>query len=128
MPASTMSTHLLSSALLGIVEQAGLGVVTLIENLERDELLRSRLTRYEVQRQLKTLADSLAQITPPDRQFMPELDWDSWQSLRAPLSTLTPSPELDEAVWFACTSLVPATLLWLRVYQQSQPELFRMAA
>ena len=42
MPASTMSTHLLSSALLGIVEQAGLGVVTLTENLERDELLRSR--------------------------------------------------------------------------------------
>lgn len=128
MPASTMSTHLLSSALLGIVEQAGLGVVTLIENLERDELLRSRLTRYEVQRQLKTLADSLGQIIPPDRQLMPELDWDGWQSLRTPLSTLTPSPELDEAVWFACTSLVPATLLWLRVYQQSQPELFRMAA
>lgn len=34
---------------------------------------------------------------------------------------------LDEALWFACESLVPATLLWLRVYQQSQPELFRMA-
>ncbi len=101
MPASTMSTHLLSSALLGIVEQAGLGVVTLIENLERDELLRSRLTRYEVQRQLKTLADSLGQIIPPDRQLMPELDWDGRQSMRAPLSTLTPSPALDEAVWCA---------------------------
>jgi len=128
MPTSTTTTHLLSSALLGIVEQAGLGVVTLIENLERDELLRSRLTRYEVQRQLKTLADSLGQIIPPDRQLMPELDWDGWQSLRAPLSTITPSPELNEALWFACESLVPATLLWLRVYQQSQPELFRMAA
>jgi hypothetical protein len=34
---------------------------------------------------------------------------------------------LDETLWFACNSLMPATLLWLRVYQQSQPELFRLA-
>jgi len=29
-------------------------------------------------------------------------------------------------LWFACESLVPATLLWLRFYQHSQPALFRM--
>jgi hypothetical protein len=34
---------------------------------------------------------------------------------------------LDEALWFACEAMVPATLLWLRVYRQNQPELFRMA-
>jgi hypothetical protein len=34
---------------------------------------------------------------------------------------------LDDTLWFACTSVMPATLLWLRVYQQNQPELFRMA-
>jgi hypothetical protein len=38
-----------------------------------------------------------------------------------------PGVALDEALWFAVQALVPATLLWLRVYQQSQPELFRMA-
>lgn len=120
------TTHILSSALLGIVEQAGLAVVTLIENLERDELLRSRLTRHEVQRQLKTMADSLSQMPPPERLLLPELDWDGWLALRTPLSAQPPSAELDEALWFACESLVPATLLWLRVYHQNQPELFRM--
>jgi len=34
---------------------------------------------------------------------------------------------LDEALWFACEAMVPATLLWLRVYRQNQPEFFCMA-
>lgn len=38
-----------------------------------------------------------------------------------------PGETLDEALWFASQSLVPATLLWLRVYRQSQPDLFRMS-
>lgn len=113
------------SALLGLIEQAGLAVATLVEDLERDEFLRSRLTRVEVTRQLMTLADSAAQVTPLARTQMPELEWDSWEGLRARLR-LPPGEALDEALWFACQSLVPATLLWLRVYRQSQPELFRM--
>ncbi len=118
-------THIVTSALLGIVEQAGLAIATLAEGLERDELLRSRLTRAEVLRQLRTLADSLGQVEPCARQEMPELDWDGWDALRPRLSG--PSGQaLDEALWFACESLVPATLLWLRVYRQSQPALFRM--
>ena len=36
-------THILDSALLGLMEQAGIAVATLIEGLEREELLRSRL-------------------------------------------------------------------------------------
>jgi len=32
----------------------------------------------------------------------------------------------DEAQRFACTTVVRATLLWLRVYQESQPDLFHM--
>jgi len=118
-------TPLFSSALLGIVEQAGLAVATLTEGVERDELLRSRLTRFEVQRQLHTLADSLGQLPEAARLALPELDWAGWQALRAPLSGPV-SPAQDDALWFACQALVPATLLWLRTYQQHQPELFRM--
>ncbi|MDF1484075.1 hypothetical protein PY257_02570 [Ramlibacter sp. H39-3-26] len=114
-----------ASALLAIVEQAGLAVVTLVEGLECGELLRSRLTRAEVLRQLKTLADSMAQAEPAIGRGMPELDWSGWNALRPCLSG--PAGEaLDEALWFACESLVPATLLWLRVYRQSQPRLFQM--
>ena len=119
-------THIINSALLGLIEQAGTAIATLVEGLERDELLRSRLTRAEVLRQLKTLADSVAQLEPATRDEMPELDWTGWDALRPRFSGLIGEP-LDEALWLACDSLVPATLLWLRVYQLSQPALFRMA-
>ncbi len=49
-------TPIINSALLGLIEQTGTAVGTLVEGLEQSELLRSRLTRGEVLRQLKTLA------------------------------------------------------------------------
>ena len=119
-------TPILNSALLNLIEQAGISIATLIEGLEQNELLRSRLTRAEVLRQLKTLADSVAQLGTPARDAMPELDWSGWDAMRARFSA-PPGESLDAALWFACESLVPATLLWLRVYRQSQPELFRMS-
>jgi hypothetical protein len=119
-------THILDSALLGLIEQAGIGVATLTEGLERQELLRSRLTRAEVLRQLKTLADSASQVDAAVRCAMPELDWIGWDAMRARLA-LPPGAALDESLSFAVEALVPATLLWLRVYQHSQPELFRLA-
>lgn len=120
-------TPIINSALLGLIEQAATAVATLVEGLARNELLRSRLTRFEVLRQLKTLADSVGQVEPAARAEMPELDWDGWDAMR-PRFGGAAGESLDEALWFACESLVPATLLWLRVYQQSQPALFRMAA
>ena len=120
-------TPIINSALLGLIEQAGTAVATLVEGLEQSELLRSRLTRGEVLRQLKTMADSAAQMEAPARDAMPELDWCGWDAMRTRFDA-PPGDALDAALWFACASLVPATLLWLRVYQQSQPELFRMAS
>lgn len=117
--------HVFGSALLALIEQAGTGIAILIEGLARDELLRSRLTRAEVLRQLRTLADSAGQVPPALRADMPELDWPGWDAMRARLKAPS-GPALDEALGFACESLVPATLLWLRVYQKSQPALFRM--
>lgn len=113
------------AALLGIVEQSGLAVLTLAENLTREELLRSRLTREEVRRQLGLLAASLGALAPDVRQAMPEFDWDGWKGLRETLEK--PScAALDDALWFAVESLTPATLLWLRVYRRSDPERFAM--
>jgi uncharacterized protein with HEPN domain len=126
-PPSHALSWLATSALLGIVEQAGLAVLTLAENLTEDELLRSRLTRAEVQRQLTTLADSLVQLAPSLHTAMPDLGWEGWQSLQAVLHG-PPGPALDDALWFASSSLVPATVLWLRVYRKEKPELFRMTA
>ena len=76
-------THILDSALLGLMEQSGMAVATLVEGLEQEELLRSRLTRAEVLRQLQRLAASAAQVEPSLRADMPELDWSGWEALRA---------------------------------------------
>lgn len=126
-PPSQAMSRLETSALLCIVEQAGLAVVTLVENLSEDELLRSRLTRAAVQRQLITFADSLAQLAPTLQLTLPDLDWEGWRSLQGVLHG-PPGRPLDDALWFASNALVPATVLWLRVYRKEKPELFRMTA
>lgn len=113
--------------MLGIIEQAGLGVLTLTENLSREELLRSRLTREEVTRQLRTLTESLAALSPELHLAMPEIDWAGW--IRIGLQLTTPRGGLhDEALWFAVRSSIPALLSWLRLYRRDQPDLFIMSA
>ena len=111
-----------NAALLQIIEEAGAAVLILGEGLQRDELLRSRLTRHAISRQLVTLSDSFAQLPAAAQMAMPELGWDSWRGTGRCLAG--EGTALDDALWFAVQSLVPATLLWLRVYRESQPELF----
>lgn len=114
-----------TGALLGLIEQAAQGVLVLCEGLTRDELLGSRLTRTEVLRQLSTLTLSATQLDAAVQAAMPELDWAGWAAL-APRLRAPAGPALDEALWFAVESLVPATLLWLRFYRQQQPRWFRI--
>ena len=76
-------TPILESALLGLMEQAATAVATLVEDLSREELLRSRLTRREVLHQLVVLADSAAQVDATTRGQMPELDWSGWERMRS---------------------------------------------
>ena len=116
-----------NGALLAIIEQSGLAIATLTETLDRDELLRSRLTRAEVLRQIRLLARSAASVGADVRSAMPEVDWAGWESMCQSLA-LPPGAELDDALWFGCQSLVPAMLLWLRFYRQHQASLFQMTA
>lgn len=114
---------MITAPMLQLIQEAGEGVLTLTEGLQQDELLRSRLTRAEVQRQLQRLADTLADAPDAMRHLMPEIDWAGWRAAR--LALPAPGAQQDEALWFAVQSLVPATLSWLRVYRQSHPELFQ---
>lgn len=115
-----------TSALLALIEQSGLAVVTLAEGLDEADLRRSRLTRAELLRHLRVLARSAVSVPPSAREDMPELDWDGWRTMVVRLQA-DHGEEVDEALWFAVSSLVPASLLWLRVYRQSQPRLFEMS-
>ena len=114
---------MITAPLLKLVESAGEAVLTLTEGLAQSDLLRSRLTRAEVQRQLQRLADTLSDAPDALRHRMPEIDWAGWRATRLALPQA--GAQQDEALWFAVQSLVPATLSWLRVYRQSHPELFQ---
>jgi uncharacterized protein with HEPN domain len=114
---------MISAPLLQITNESGEAVMILTEGLEKEELLRSRLTRAEVQRQLTCMADTLADAPDALRLLMPEIDWAGWRAARLALASAG-APQ-DDALWFAVQSLAPATLSWLRVYRQERPELFQ---
>lgn len=125
MSAPASGAPLLAGALLGLIDEAGLAIATLTEGLVREELLNSRLTRAEVRRQLCLLADSAAEMPAQVRNAMPEIDWPGWAGIGRRLRR-DPGADLDEALWFAVESMVPATLLWLRLHRRDQAALFRM--
>ena len=113
---------MLSAALLRNLEEAGTAVAILSDSVEEQELGASRLTRAEVERQLLVMAQSLADLGPAVAVEMPEIDGAGWRLLA---DALAPGgTRAWETVWFAVESLVPATLLWLRVYRNSRPEWF----
>ncbi len=113
---------MITAPMLRLATDAGEAVLILTEGLQRSELLRSRLTRAEVQRQLLCLAGTLADAPDALRHLMPEIDWTGWRATRLALA-VQGEPQ-DEALWFAVQSLVPATLNWLRVYRTERPGLF----
>lgn len=113
---------MLNASLLSIIEEAGVAVLTLTEGLEKDEFLASRLTRAETQRQLKIMSESAANLPPQMQALLAEVDWSGWQRVAQRLGASGDAEQ--EALWFAVRSLVPATLMWLRVYRTNQPEVF----
>lgn len=119
---SAPARALLSAATLANIEEAGASVLILAEGLEKEDFLRSGLTRSEVCRQMQVLGQSLALLSDDAHIAMPELDRDVWRRTVSLLAR--EGAERDEAAWFGVRALVPATLMWLRVYRQNQPELF----
>jgi uncharacterized protein with HEPN domain len=105
-----------NAALLASIEDAAAAVLTMTEGLEEEEFQRSRITRSETRRQVDLIACALDGLDPDARRAVPEIDWDAWQR--------THQTQDDETLWFAVRSLVPATLMWLRVYRRNHPDLF----
>ncbi len=110
------------AALLSIIEEAGIGVLTLTEGLEQDEFFASRLTRLETQRQLNMMCTSITAMPAPAQTMLAEIDWAGWKMVARQLESA--GNDAQQTEWFAVQSLVPATLMWLRVYRSNQPELF----
>jgi uncharacterized protein with HEPN domain len=117
-----VTATVIAAPMLQMLQSAGEAVLTMTADMPQSDLMRSRLTRFEVQRQLQTLADTLAALPDAVRHVMPEIDWAGWRAVRLALPT-SGTPQ-EDAIWFAVRSLVPATLSWLQVYRQSHPSLF----
>jgi uncharacterized protein with HEPN domain len=114
---------MLNASLLSIIQEAGVAVLTLTEGLEKDEFLASRLTRAETLRHVRIMGTSAASVPPLTQALLPEVEWCGWQAMAQQLDEGHAAQ--GEALWFAIRSLVPATLMWLRVYRQNQPQLFQ---
>ncbi|PPD23469.1 MAG: hypothetical protein CTY24_04190 [Methylobacter sp.] len=112
----------MSQMLLQTIEEAGVAVLTLCEGIEESEFAKSRLTRQEVCRQLGILGIAAHDLAPSMQAALPEIDWASWSNMAE--SEAKDNPKL----WQVISVLVPETLMWLRVYRNQQPELFRTAS
>ena len=109
-------------SLLSIIEEAGIAVLTLTEGLEKDEFLSSRLTRAETRRQVAIMGESAARLALQIQTLFAEVDWSGWRAVARQLGEHGHAEQ--EALWIAVRSLVPDTLIWLRVYRKNQPEVF----
>jgi uncharacterized protein with HEPN domain len=115
---------LVSGALLNIIEEACEGVLTLTEDVEPEDFFSSRLTQQEVIRQIRIIAESAANVPEEVKRKMAEVDWAGWQVLLSQVNTMGGFER--DAIWFAVRSMVPATLMWLRVFRNSQPQFFEL--
>lgn len=116
---------LLAGALLGILEETGESILILTEGIEPEEFFASKLTQQQVLNCIRTMTETAANVPAEIKQRLLEIDWAGWAMLGGQLNR-EGGFERD-AVWFCIRSLVPATLMWLRVFQKSAPELFSLA-
>jgi uncharacterized protein with HEPN domain len=108
----------MTAMLLHKIEETGTAVLTLIEGIDESEFSRSRLTRQEVCRQIDSLGLAALDMSPATRAALPEIDWKTW------LAMAEHAAKDNQQLWWVISELVPATLMWLRVYRNQQPELF----
>ena len=115
---------MLDAAMLLSLDEVCTNVLILAEGLEKDEFLSSRLTRAEVKHQILTMTGLAKNISPAICNTMPELDWAGFELLTFQIGQGGIAE--NEAIWFAVTSLIPATLMWLRIYKKDNPSLFSL--
>lgn len=115
---------MITGAMLSILEEAGMAVLTFTEGLEPEEFFASQLTQRETLKQISIMVETVTNLPPDPKKQMPEIDWAGWSQLNLQL-TRAGGFERD-AVWFGVRSLIPATLMWLRVYKKNLPQLFSL--
>ncbi|OYY92682.1 MAG: hypothetical protein B7Y41_14860 [Hydrogenophilales bacterium 28-61-23] len=112
---------MLTAAMLGLMEQTGLDILVLTEELDDREFFASRLTRLQTFQLLGTLAETARNLPAEVRARLSAIDWDAWAALPA---ALTRPNENALRIWVAAKELTPLTVQNLIDYKRVYPELF----
>lgn len=115
---------LASATMLNIMLQSCEAVLTLTEDVAPEGFFSSQLTQAETLRHLRIIAENVDRLPMESKTIMSEIDWAGWNVLLSQVRSVGGFER--DAIWFAIRSMVPATLIWLRVFRQQQPDLFRM--
>jgi uncharacterized protein with HEPN domain len=114
----------LTGALLGLMEQIGLDIMILTDEIGEAEFFASRLTRAQTLRLLASMVKTAASLPAEARECMPQIDWAAW----AALAKVLPIPSLHPLqIWVAIKELTPMTVQRLHDYKRVQPQLFSIA-
>lgn len=117
------ASAMLTAVLLGLIEQTGMDIIVLTEELDDREFFASRLTRLQTFQLLGTLADSARNLPPEVRGRLAGVDWAAWEALPAALARPT---ENAFRIWVAAKELTPLTVQYLIDGKRVYPELFAL--
>ena len=115
---------MLTAAMLGLIEQTGLDIIVLTEELDDREFFASRLTRMQTFQLLGALADTARNLPPEVRQRLSAVDWSAWDALPAALARPT---ENAFRIWVAAKELTPFTVQCLIDAKRVYPDMFQIA-
>ncbi|WP_374316967.1 hypothetical protein [Aquabacterium sp.] len=112
--------------LVQIAEECAHDITVLLAPLQsEDELFMSQNTLEAIMARLRMLSFTLGQLGRPWTDVVREIDWAAWQQLHVALSSSS-EPDHD-MLWFAVSSLVPATTTLLRRGRHRHPGLFMLS-
>ncbi|MDD2701361.1 MAG: hypothetical protein PHH36_09000 [Sideroxydans sp.] len=114
---------MLTGALLGLMEQLALNIITLTEASSEREFFDSRITRSQTLMMLGNLAKACANLPPETCERMHQIDWAAWHAVKI---ALTKPEQHPLQIWVAIKELTPMTLQQLYDYKRTQPQLFSM--
>lgn len=120
-PGDTMQRMVVASLLANFFDAGG-AIQVLLGDMDRRQYEASRLARPEIERHLRTMADSAAALPEDVRAQMPRVLWADWAGLAALL------PPRDEAtrmrLWQVLSEWLPPAGAALRRYRARLPALW----
>jgi len=83
---------MLTGTMLGLIQQTGMDIIVLTEELDEQEFFSSRLTRMETFRLLGVMTYNARNLPANAREQLPEIDWGASAALPTALVNPTGHP------------------------------------